>query len=172
MSLSIQVRQELPADIVEIHALNAAAFGREAEAALVDRLRAVLVNPFISMVAEVDGRIVGHILFTPVVIAGQTSWQAMGLAPMSVLPEMQRRGIGTQLIREGLSACVKAGQNVIVVLGHPAYYPRFGFRRLREFGLTCEFEAPDDAMMIAELLPGAVSGRTGQIRYHPLFREV
>ena len=166
------IRNETSADITGIHAVNAAAFESDAETNLVDSLRQQSVDPFLSLVAELDGRIVGHILFTPVQVVGVSSWDAIALAPMSVLPEFQRTGIGSKLVHAGLQACRAVGHDVVFVLGHPEYYPRFGFRRMSEFGITCEFDAPDDVLMVAELRDGAIAGRTGEVRYHPLFKNV
>lgn len=165
------IRPETPQDIPTIRAVNAAAFETSAEADLVDKLRGA-VAPFISLVAEVDERVVGHILFTPVEVAGAKPWQAIALGPMAVLPRRQNSGIGTRLVKAGLDACRGAWQDVVFVLGHPQFYPRFGFKRMSDFGITCEFEAPDDVLMVAELTPGAIAGRVGEVRYHPLFKTV
>jgi putative acetyltransferase len=166
------IRPESRTDHPAIYAVNATAFETAAEATLVRGLRDAGVNPFISLVAESEQRIVGHILFTPVQVVGARTWSAIALGPMAVLPNFQRQGIGSGLVRAGLDACRTAGHDVIFVLGHPDYYPRFGFQRMSEFGLTCEFKAPDDVLMVAELTPGAIGGRTGEVRYHPLFKSV
>ena len=166
------IRNETTADVRGIHAVNAAAFESDAEAKLVDALRDQCVDPFLSLVAELDGRIVGHILFTPVLVVGAADWSAVALAPMGVLSEFQRTGIGSLLVVTGLNACRDSGHDVVFVLGHPEYYPRFGFRRMSEFGITCEFDAPDDVLMVAELREGAIAGRKGEVRYHPLFKNV
>jgi len=152
--------------------VNVASFETTAEAELVDGLRAAGVSPILSMAADTDGRVGGHILFTPVQVVGETTWPALGLAPMAVLPEFQCRGIGSQLVHAGLEACRAAGHEVVFVLGHPEFYPRFGFHRMSEFGITCEFNAPDEVLMVLELTPGAIAGRRGEVRYHPLFRGV
>ena len=89
----------------------------------------------------------------------------MALAPMSVLPAWQRRGIGSVLVREGLHACRAAGHDVVVVVGHPAFYPRFGFIPARPLGLMSDPPFPDEAFMVAELTPGALRGRRGVILY-------
>lgn len=94
----------------------------------------------------------------------------MGLAPMAVLPERQRQGVGTQLVREGLDACRRQGTDAAVVLGHPDYYPRFGFRPAAQFRLRCAFDAPDEAFMALELTKGALHEANGTVAYHPLFR--
>ncbi|HVF28142.1 MAG TPA: N-acetyltransferase, partial [Pyrinomonadaceae bacterium] len=129
------VRVESPEDISAIRRVNEQAFGSPQEAALVDALREV-ARPFVSIVAVEDDQVVGHISFRPVTIDGAGSVRrAMGLAPMAVLPEHQRRGIGSLLARAGLEECQQLGCDVVVVLGHPEYYPRFGFRPAGERGL-------------------------------------
>jgi serpin B len=134
------VREEQGGDIAAIRRVNELAFGQTAEADLVDTLRregAVAV----SLVAEVDGAIVGHILFSPVEIrSARFVGSGVGLGPMSVLPSLQRRGIGSALVREALRRCRAAGRTVVVVLGHAEYYPRFGFRPAGDFGLRSEYE--------------------------------
>ncbi|MCB9895092.1 MAG: N-acetyltransferase [Planctomycetes bacterium] len=165
------IRPEAPDDVATIRAVNEAAFETPAEAALVNALRGQ-VQPFISLVAERDGRVIGHILFTPVEVVGDEPWAALALGPMAVLPELQKQGIGSQLVHAGLQACRSGGHDVVFVLGHPTYYPRFGFRRMSEFGITCEFKAPDDVLMVTELALGAIAGRKGEVRYHPLFKTV
>ena len=93
----------------------------------------------------------------------------MGLAPMAVLPGRQRQGIGSELVRAGLDECRRLGFGAIVVLGHAEYYPRFGFVPASKFGLKSEYDVPDDVFMALELIPGALRGRAGTIRYHPTF---
>jgi putative acetyltransferase len=122
----VQIRAETDADHAAIHAVNAAAFPTAAEADLVDALRQQ-ARPLISLVAEQDGVIVGHILFSPVTLDSQPDLRIMGLAPMAVAPEHQRSGIGSALVRAGLEQCRQLGYQAVVVLGHPEYYPRFGF---------------------------------------------
>lgn len=137
-----------------------------------DALRKV-VDPYISLVAVLDGRIVGHIFFSPVTIeSGQSEFTAMGLGLMAVLPEYQRQGIGSQLVREGLKECQRIGQEIVVLVGHPEYYPRFGFTPAKLKGLQCEYDIPDNAFMVAELRPGALKRRQGLVKYHPEFNRV
>jgi putative acetyltransferase len=166
------VRPEEERDQLAIYAITAAAFDGAPEADLIDRLRQV-ADPFISLVAEVDGRVVGHILFTPVSITGteETSME-MGLAPMAVAPGLQRRGIGSALVERGLVACREAGHDIVVVLGHPEYYPRFGFERASTHGIRWEAEVPDEVFMVLELTPETLASRTGVVRYHPEFSQL
>ncbi|MBX3460136.1 MAG: N-acetyltransferase [Planctomycetes bacterium] len=163
----MRLRREEAADVAAIRAVNLAAFPKPAEADLVDRLRGH-VDPFISLVAD-DGGVAGHILFTPVHIGART---ALALGPMAVLPARQRHGIGGKLIRAALDACLAAGHDLVFVLGHPEYYPRFGFKPTRPFGIRCEFEVPADVFMLAELRAGAAAGISGIVRYHDLFKAV
>ena len=164
----MQVRAEQTADIPHVHALNRAAFESDAEARIVDALRGQ--PDVISLVAEEDGHVVGHIMFSPVRLTGADEVRAMGLAPMAVGPERQRAGIGSELVRDGLARCGRRGVEAVFVVGHPAYYPRFGFSLASGFGITCEFEVPDEAFMALELAPGALRGRTGQVFFHEAFR--
>ena len=127
----------------------------------------------ISLVA-VDGEsIVGHILFTPIALdSSGPPATVMGLGPMAVLPQWQRRGIGSMLVEAGLRECQEAGCQIVVVIGHPEFYPRFGFRPARAYGLRSEFDVPDEAFMAAELIAGALAGRSGLVRYLPEFGAV
>lgn len=165
------IRQEHPADYDAVYALNAEAFPSPAEAGLVDALRKQ-ANPFISLVAERDSRVVGHILFTPVELIPPAELNIMGLAPMAVLPELQKSGIGSALIRAGLTACRELSAGAIVVLGHADYYPRFGFRPASEFELRCQYEVPDENFMALELSTGYLANVSGEIHYHPAFATV
>lgn len=168
----LTIRTETHADYTAVHRVNELAFNRPDEANLVDALRRS-ARPFISLVVESDGRIVGHIFFSPVLIeSDDSSFTALGLAPMAVLPEYQNRGIGSELVRRGLEVCESMGHEVVVVLGHPEYYPRFGFVPAREKGISCEFEVPDEAFMVTELKQGALAGRKGKVKYLPEFHSV
>jgi putative acetyltransferase len=162
------IRSETTADEAAIRQINEAAFGQPLEAELVDALREV-AEPFLSLVAEVEGRVVGHILFTPVTIGGGPEpVEVLGLAPMAVAPEHQRQGIGSLLVRHGLGVCQAMGYEAVVVLGHPSYYPRFGFRRASEFRIRFAEPVPDEAFMAIELVPGGLAGVRGTARYHPV----
>jgi putative acetyltransferase len=164
----VNIRPEQPADAPAIDAVNRAAFDQPAEATLVALLREQAA-PLISLVADEDGELVGHVLFSPVTLTGHGEASIMGLAPMAVLPAMQRRGVGSMLARAGLAACTRLGFDAVVVLGHAQYYPRFGFRPASAFGLRCEYEVPDEVFMALELVPGRLAGKSGTIRYHPAF---
>ena len=173
------VREERPGDAPAIRRVVERAFGQAEEADLVECLRrAGAVS--ISLVAVEDGDgagaepdgVVGHILFSAVTIEGRTPpVPALGLAPMAVAPEYQRRGIGSALIENGLTRCRDQGVGLVVVLGHPGYYPRFGFRPAHSVGLTCEYDSPPEAFMALELTLGALDACTGLVRYHRAFAE-
>ena len=165
------IRDERGADKAAIHAVNAAAFPTPEEADLVDALRRQ-AQPLISLVAERDGTLLGHILFSPVTLDSQPGLRLMGLAPMAVAPEHQRSGIGSALVQAGLDACRQQGFSAVVVLGHPEYYPRFGFSPAVRHGIRSEYDVPDEVFMAMELIPGALREATGTIKYHAAFGSV
>ena len=167
----ITVRAETPADYPAVRHINELAFGTDNEANLVDALREC-AHPHISLVAVNDGQTVGHIFFSPVSIESESvKFIAMGLAPMAVLPDYQKQGIGTALVEAGLKECRRIGHYIIVVVGHADYYPRFGFTSAGAKGLRCEYDVPDDVFMVAELSAGALNGRQGLVRYPPEFKQ-
>lgn len=158
------IRPETLADFNAIHEVNRLAFGQDAEADLVDGLRA---GGFVrlSLVAEGDGQIVGHILFSRVTIIAETGViEALALAPMAVLPTHQRRGIGTRMVDEGLRACREAAHRIVVVLGHSAFYPRFGFSASLAVPLASPFGG-GDSWMAMELEPGMLAGVVGRVEW-------
>jgi putative acetyltransferase len=168
----ILIRTETLEDHGLVRRVNELAFGQPNEADLVDALR-VNAHPCISLVAVVDEQVVGHIFFSPVSIETESGdFTAMGLAPMAVLPEHQNQGIGSQLVREGLKECRRLGENIVVVLGHPNYYPRFGFVPASLKGLRSEYDVPDEVFMVTELTEGALAGRRGLVKYHTEFGKV
>jgi putative acetyltransferase len=172
---SILMRAERAEDRAWVRRVNELAFGRQNEADLVDALREK-AGPYISIVAIVDDEVVGHIFFSPVSIesieSGDDSFAAMGLAPMAVLPAHQGQGIGSQLVREGLRESQRLGYDIVVVLGHPNYYRRFGFVPAGLKGLRSEYDVADGVFMVAELIPGALEGRRGLVKYHSEFGKV
>jgi putative acetyltransferase len=192
----LNIRLERPGDADAVRETNDLAFGTPLEGRLVDKLRAAatadqpaprlrrsagasakaeagaLHERYLSLVATIDDRVIGHILFTPVTLEPSVDRRIAGLAPMAVRPQHQRSGIGGQLIRAGLEECRRSGCSAVVVLGHSEYYPRFGFVPAHTFGLTCEFPSPPEAFMAIELEIGALSGIRGLVRYLPQFAEV
>lgn len=171
---SWSIREERPADAGDVQAVNEAAFGRPDEGLLVARLHDVGAI-ILSLVAVVgDGRVAGHILFSPLTIhpADGQIVPAVALGPMAVLPQRQNEGIGGALIRDGLRRCAAAGHTAVIVLGHPGYYPRFGFRPASAWGITNTFGISGPAFMALELQPGALQGAAGVAHYHTAFDEV
>jgi len=163
--VAIAVREEGPDDVAAIRAVNDAAFDQPLEGRIVDALRthgAVRL----SLVAEVEGRIVGHILFSPVTSAGG---DGLGLGPMAVTPDHQRRGIGAALIEAALARLRAAGFPFVVVLGHHEYYTRFGFVPASRHGLRCEWDVPDESFMVHVIDPGATAAAAGLVQYRPEF---
>jgi putative acetyltransferase len=168
----ITIRPERPDDASRVRLVNELAFGQPAEADLIERLRQACTDS-LSLVAE-DGAVVGHILFTSVVVesAGRPVL-GMGLAPMAVLPERQRQGIGSQLVRRGLDILRERGCPFVVVVGHPEYYPRFGFEPAFKHGLASQWEGvPDAAFMVLVLDAHAMAGVSGVAKYREEFNEV
>jgi putative acetyltransferase len=166
------IRKENAADIPAIRQVNERAFEQPTEASLVDALRAN-GKASISLVAESEGLIVGHILFSPVTLEpAMKELIAVGLAPMAVLPEFQNQGIGSLLVRAGLEECRKQGCDFVAVLEHPTYYPRFGFVPSINFNIKSEYDVPDEVFMLLELKEGALSGCSGIVKYQPEFNEV
>jgi putative acetyltransferase len=165
----IAIRPETSADWPAIYDVNARAFGREGEARLVDAIRAsASFLPELSLVAVDAACIVGHVLFSSIHIhTVERLVPVLALAPVAVLPERQNQGIGSALIRHGLEQCRRLGHGIVVVVGHPNYYPRFGFSSARAKGFDAPF--PDAAFMVQELVPGALDGVCGTVEYPPAF---
>ncbi|MFN2122743.1 MAG: GNAT family N-acetyltransferase, partial [Candidatus Promineifilaceae bacterium] len=167
------IREEITEDIPEIFEINEATFGRSEEAILVDRLRAKKAVLH-SLVAVQDRRLVGHALFSPILIHGHNGVVKVvaALGPVAVLPSYQKQGIGGELINTGIEMCREAGYQAIIVLGHPDYYPRFGFQSAAPFGISSTYDVPDDAFMVLVLDPDALNELKGVAHYHPEFDGV
>ncbi len=169
----IIVRVERPADTVAVRAVNDRAFGRGVEGAVVDELRKTCPTS-LSLVAEEGGRIVGHALFSPVRIErdGRVVLEGMGLGPLAVAPERQRRGIGSKLVRAGVDALSRRGCPFVLVIGHASYYPRFGFERAAARGLTPQWQGiPDEAFMVLVLDERAMAEASGVASYRSEFDQ-
>ena len=164
------IRDEEVGDIGAIRRVHELAFDSTAEADLVDLLR-LKGKATISLVAEEDGEIMGHVLFSPVEIDRSTpGWNTLGLAPIGVRPERQRQGIGKALVWEGLARCRSIGAMAVVVLGDPNYYTQFGFKRAKDFGLGNEYQVEDEFMAI-ELAQGTLAEVEGTVRYAQEFGQ-
>lgn len=159
------IRYEEPGDVAAIHAVVRSAFPTEEEAILIRNLRES-GHLCVSLVAEEQGNVIGHIAFSPVTINGQNG--GLGLAPVSVKPEFQNQGIGGELVSQGLLAARRYGAGYVVVLGHSHYYPRFGFQNARALGFQNEYGA-DESFMIVELEPGALPSG-GLVKYGEEFQ--
>jgi putative acetyltransferase len=165
----MKIRAENPEDVSAVRKVNIAAFERENEANLVDRLRGI--GSTFSFVAAEFEQIVGHIFYSPVQIECTDNLFVLGLAPVAVLPEHQRQGIGSLLIQHSLEHCARLGCQAVVVLGDPEYYPRFGFVTAKEKGLKSEYTVPDEAFMVLELASGALHLCSGIVKYRTEFNE-
>lgn len=170
----ITIRPEKPIDYEKVYEVNKLAFKQEDEARLVEKIRqSSNYVPELSLVAIKDEIIVGHILFSIVNIKNDTAvTQVLSLAPMATLPECQNQGVGSSLVKKGLEECKKLGYKVVVVVGHPNYYPRFGFIPAKEQGLELSFDTPDEAFLVYELIPGALDSISGTVEYPPAFNDV
>jgi len=168
------IRPEETRDHDAISRVHRAAFGQESEVKLIIELRKSKdFSPELSLVAVMDGEIVGHILFSPVMIqSGKRSVHALALAPMAVQPESQKQGIGSQLVEKGLECCRRLGHQIVIVVGHPEYYPRFGFSAARARGLEAPFPVPEEAFMVIELTQGVLDGVSGMVVYPAPFKEI
>jgi putative acetyltransferase len=163
------IRRERPSDAAAVRAINLAAFEGPAEAGIVDRIRQA-GGVQLSLVAAIGSELIGHILFSEVTVGEREAARGMGLAPMAVLPGHQNHGIGSALVRRGLESLRADGCPFVVVLGHPAYYPRFGFAPASEHGVSSEYDGvPDEAFMLLELATGGLAGVSGVARYRPEF---
>jgi putative acetyltransferase len=162
----MNIRLEQPADEAQVRAVNEKAFGRPEEAGIVDRLR-LSCPEAISLVADDGGEVVGHIIFTVVFIDSPKGklW-GRGLAVMAVLPDRQRQGIGSRLIERGLDLLREEKCPFVIVVGHPEYYPRFGFTRASGYNLSSQWEGmPDEAFMVLVMDQGAMQGVSGVATY-------
>ena len=169
--MDILVRNENASDVNEVEGLLFAAFTGHDEARAVELLRKS-GSITIARVAEFDQRVVGHILFSPMTIEpAQLGFRGIGLAPLAVLPEFQRMGIGTKLVLDGVTVCQQLLYSGVFVLGDVAYYERFGFQPASKFDLTSEYNA-GDAFMALELQPGSLAGFHGTVKYRPEFNQV
>ena len=162
----VEIREELPGDVAAIRDVNGRAFGQAQEGNIVDALRANGAS-LLSLVATLDGRVVGHIMYSPASVGGEITGAALG--PMAVLPEYQRRGIGSKLVEAGNRRLKDAGCPFIIVLGHANFYPRFGFKAAGARGIKCEWEVPDDVFLLLVLDEAKMQNVSGLAKYRHEF---
>ncbi|MGE5417527.1 MAG: GNAT family N-acetyltransferase [Acidobacteriota bacterium] len=166
----MNIRPEKPDDYDQIYLVNKTAFNSDYEPKLVDRLRkSSWVTPQLSIVAEKEGEVIGHSLFSEVEIVAEDGYDTiiLSLGPVAVLPEYQGQGIGGKLIRAGIIKARELGYKAVVLVGHPSYYLRFGFVPAYPEGIETSLEVPDEAFMVLELQPGALGRIKGMIHYPP-----
>lgn len=170
--MEVIVRPEKSGDIEEVYSLIEAAFGQKTEAELVEKLREKDgFNPKLSLVAVHRNKIVGHVLFYPLKIKAAGGKTTLCLAPLSVLPAFQHKGVGGKLIKAGLRAAEHLGFESIVVVGHPEYYLKLGFKKASNWGLKVAFECPDEAFMALELKEDALKDAEGVVDFLPEYLE-
>jgi putative acetyltransferase len=173
MNQKLTIRTETLEDYAAITKINDLAFGRLEEGKLVEVLRQLEgFDPKLSLVAERDDEIIGHILLNPVTIQGDTGvYPCLSLGPIAVLPEYQKQGVGGRLIEAGHRAALELGYDSVVLLGHPSYYPRFGYRMAKIWGLTNPWGINDEPFMAIELVEGSLEGKAGMVIYPDAFNE-
>lgn len=167
----LEIRREKTTDIAAIQQLNRKAFEGDEEANIVDKIRSNC-EEIISLVAIMDNKLVGHILFSPATIKtdSQLTYNGIGLAPMAVLPSYQRMGIGSRLVEKGIELLRQQSVDFIIVLGHPSYYPRFGFVPASRYGIRCQWEdVPDEAFMVLLLDKSLSHSLSGTAYYRDEF---
>jgi putative acetyltransferase len=165
--MKILVRKESFKDYQAITKVNNLAFGQENEGRMIELLRKnPLFDSVLSLVAEYNEKVIGHILFFPVKIINKClEYPSISLAPMSVIPEFQNNGIGSLLVNSGFSVLKKKGYKSVIVLGHKAYYPRFGFQPASKWKIHLPFEVPDDCFMAIEIMENGLKGISGTVIY-------
>lgn len=167
------IRQETSHDFQAVYEINHLAFEQEGESQLIEKIRkGETFVPELSLVAEQNEKIIGHILFSKIKIIGEQSSPSLALAPMSVHPDFQNKGIGSQLITTGLQIAKNLNFEHVIVLGHKDYYPKFGFQKASKWNIRCPFEVPDDHFMAIELEEGSLENKSGLVEYPPVFFEV
>jgi putative acetyltransferase len=174
MTSQLLIRPETPQDIAAIQRVNNLAFGRTNEGELVVALKALQsFDPRLSLVAEREAEILGYVLFFPITIQAETdSVPALSLGPIAVHPNHQNKGIGGKLIRSGQAQALACGFTRVVLIGHPKYYPRFGYRKASSWGLTNPWNILGDAFMAIELVEGSFQDKGGLVSYPEVFNLV
>ncbi|MGE6487107.1 GNAT family N-acetyltransferase [Paenisporosarcina sp. NPDC076898] len=169
----MRIRTETKNDFKHVFNLNYTTFGnRDDEAKLVEQIRfSDGFIPKLSIVAEDQGDIVGHLLLSKAKLTNEGKDKVViVLAPVAVLPKFQKKGIGSKLIEEGLKRAKKEGYGLVFLIGHPDYYPKFGFQPARAHGLELtQFQVPDDVFMVCELIDGELENNVGELHYPKAF---
>lgn len=171
--LQIKIRRETEEDYDKIKRVNDLAFGQKNEGLLVEKLRqTVNYIPALSLVAELNNEIIGHILFYPVTVhSAGSEYPTLSLGPMAVIPAFQCKGVGRKLVFEGLEVAKSLGHESVIVIGHPEYYPRFGFRLASKWDIKTPFEVPMEVFLAIELVEGSLRGKSGIVEYPKEFEE-
>jgi predicted N-acetyltransferase YhbS len=168
----MKIRQEQKSDHKKVYEINKQAFDQENESKLIEKIRVGEgFVPELSLVAELDGEIVGHILLSKIKIVGEAEYESLALGPMAVVPKLQRQGIGGKLVNTGLEIAKKLGFESVIVVGHKDYYPKFGFEKASKWGIKCPFEVPDEAFMAIELVENSLKNKAGTVVYPKEFME-
>ena len=165
--MEVLIRNERKNDYDQIRKINDLAFGQENEGKMIDALRKTSdFNYLLSLVAEIKGEIVGHILFYPIKIKNKIEeFIVLSLAPMAVHPDYQKNGIGTKLVKSGLEVAKELGFGAVIVVGHPKYYPRFGFTPAKNWNIKLPFDVPDDVFLALELKENALKYCNGTVEF-------
>ena len=167
------IRSEIPSDYKAITLVNNLAFGRTNEGELVSALRYLTdFNPKLSLVAVKGKDIIGHLLFFPIaILAEQETFLSLSLGPIAVHPDHQNRGVGGQLITQGHQNAMELGYSSVILLGHPSYYTRFGYRMATIWGLTNPWGIHNEAFMAVELVEGSLDGKSGMAKYPEAYNQ-
>jgi putative acetyltransferase len=163
--MEVYIRTERKNDYNQIRKINDLAFGQENEGKMIEALRKTLdYNASLSLIAEIKERIVGHILFYPIKIKNEKEeYTVLSLAPLAVHPQYQNKGIGSILVKKGLAVAKYTEFNAVIVVGHPKYYPRFGFKPASKWGIKLPIDAPDEVFMAFELKDDALKNCKGTV---------
>ncbi len=167
----VLIRKQQSADIPQIREVNTRAFGQPDEADLVDKLRE-RCQDLVELVAVFGDEIIGHIVFSPATVeCEERTVTGAALGPMAVMPRHQRQGIGTKLVTSGVSLLQQNNCPFLVVIGHPDFYPRFGFRPASRFGVQCDWDVPDAVFMMMVLAEEEMQGVGGRVKFRPEFSQ-
>jgi len=171
--MEIKIRNEQKNDYNQIRKINDLAFGQENEGKMIESLRKTSdYNASLSLVAEIKEKIVGHILFYPVKIKNEKEeYTVLSLAPIAVHPEYQSKGIGSKLVKTGLQIAKENNFDIVIVVGHPKYYPRFGFKPAGNWGIKHPFDVPNDVFLALELKDNALKNCRGKVEYPKEYYE-